>query len=328
MPTPVPGLVGAHDAIDGLVYFPRMLSKIRLHAAGRLPEAYVPYLGDGAPEFGGHVFDARCCRLLGVPYEAVKEKTLSGLDDAAVLAWARTAGKNPTVEEVEVWSGYASKRGWRDDATPAMRRWAEKLGAHPDAVVTWFDGFDVDEGRKPATEYVPERPFNPGPFPGRPTLIPGLPSPYEAVDGLLYFPRMVAKAALQAAGKLPEAWAASLGWGADGPMASKHFDAYCLRFLHIDYAPVQARVLSGETDPARLLAWVCETTGRTPTAEEKTVWNAFMRKRCWRDNRHDRLVFRLEEVGFPGDAVETMFDFIDLDEGRPLLDPATWAKKD
>ncbi len=37
-----------YDSIRGLVYFPRMLDKIRIHAAGKLPEVYHEHLGDAS----------------------------------------------------------------------------------------------------------------------------------------------------------------------------------------------------------------------------------------------------------------------------------------
>jgi hypothetical protein len=40
-------------------------------------------------------------------------------------------------------------------------------------------------------------------------------------------------------------------------------------------------------------------------------------KMGWRDSYIERLHFRLNEVGLPIGSVLTMFDFIDLDEGRP-----------
>jgi len=43
-----------------------------------------------------------------------------------------------------------------------------------------------------------------------------------------------------------------------------------------------------------------------------------MMKLGWRDAVGERVRIRLEESGFPQGAVESMFDFIDLDEGRPL----------
>ena len=42
-----------------------------------------------------------------------------------------------------------------------------------------------------------------------------------------------------------------------------------------------------------------------------------MTKRNWRDKYAPRLQFRLEEAKMPPNAALTMFDFIDLDEGRP-----------
>jgi hypothetical protein len=56
--------------------------------------------------------------------------------------------------------------------------------------------------------------------------------------------------------------------------------------------------------------------GRRPSEEEIEVWNGFMSKRGWRDGGTQRLHERLAEIGLPAGTVETMFEFIDLDEGR------------
>lgn len=134
----------AHDAEGGLLYFPRMLDKIRMHAAGVLPAAYHEYLGAG--------FDGRCCRFLGVAYPALCARVLSGGTDAEVLAWCRAVGQARTEEEVGVWNTYARKRGWRDDdgGSEALARHKEAsgLGYRAD-LVTFFDYYDVDEGRRP-----------------------------------------------------------------------------------------------------------------------------------------------------------------------------------
>lgn len=47
-----------YDQEGGLVYFPRMLDKIRLKQSGDLSEDYVNNLGKG--------FDSQCCGFLGV----------------------------------------------------------------------------------------------------------------------------------------------------------------------------------------------------------------------------------------------------------------------
>jgi hypothetical protein len=142
-----------------------------------------------------------------------------------------------------------------------------------------------------------------------PTIIPGLRSPSDQVKGLVYFGRMLDKIRLQAAGKLPEGWQTARGTAMKGS-----FDARCCRFLHMDYETLEKRTLQGGSDE-ELLEW-CFANGRQPSEEEIEVWNAFMMKRGWRDAGTQRLNERLAEIGLPPGTVQTMFEFIDLDEGR------------
>lgn len=144
-----------------------------------------------------------------------------------------------------------------------------------------------------------------------PTLIPGLRSPHDQIGGLVYFGRMVDKIRLFAEGKLPEGWHAARGTSMAGS-----FDERCCRFLGVEYAAIEAETLKDDKSAEELLEWAF-ATGRRPTEEELEVWNGFMTKRGWRDAATERLHFRLDEIGLPPGTVETMFDFIDLDEGRP-----------
>ena len=50
-PTIIPGLRSPFDQVNGLVYFGRMLDKIRLAAAGKLPEGWQPMRGAAEREF-------------------------------------------------------------------------------------------------------------------------------------------------------------------------------------------------------------------------------------------------------------------------------------
>jgi hypothetical protein len=146
----VPGLRSPYAKVGRLVYFGRMLDKIRLHAAGKLPMAeYGANLGDqGEPT----VFDARCCRFLGVRYADLAQQTLAGGSDDAVLAWAEAHGKPHTDEECEIWNMFMSKRGWRDGAAAHLKRRIEQAGLGDKPVVTMFDFLDFDEGRDPAVD--------------------------------------------------------------------------------------------------------------------------------------------------------------------------------
>jgi len=132
-----------YDAVKGLVYFPRMLDKIRLHAAGKLPKAYHEFLGDG--------FDGRCCRFLKIDYGALKKKVLEGGTDEQILDWALATGWHADEEAIEVWSGFMAKRGWRDEARERIDFRLKEAGLESRAAqaVTMFDFIDIDEGRTP-----------------------------------------------------------------------------------------------------------------------------------------------------------------------------------
>jgi len=143
-----------------------------------------------------------------------------------------------------------------------------------------------------------------------PTIIPGLRGPSETVSGVVYFGRMLDKIRLAAAGTLPEGWEA-----ARGSAVKKSFDDRCCLFLGIDYAALEAETLKGDKSDEELLEWTF-ANGRRPTEDEIEVWNGFMLKRGWRDSGTERVTIRLAEIGLPAGTVETMFEFIDLDEGR------------
>jgi hypothetical protein len=129
-----------HSKVGGLVYFGRMLDKIRLHARGELPPDYVPNLG--------REYDLRCVRLLGVDYPAVVERTLQGGTDEEVLEWCCTKGRRPAEEDLEVWNEFMRKRGWNDVATARLQeRLAQGGFLNRTDIQTFFDYIDLDEGR-------------------------------------------------------------------------------------------------------------------------------------------------------------------------------------
>src|SRR5438270_2424747 len=89
LPMPnVPGLRSCYDKVGRLIYFGRMLDKIRLRAAGKLPPEYQEYLGDA--QF--YTLDGRCCRFLGVRHSEITSRVLAGEADEAILAWAHAHG--------------------------------------------------------------------------------------------------------------------------------------------------------------------------------------------------------------------------------------------
>lgn len=141
----IPGLLSPRERTGGIVYFARMLSKIRLHSRGELPQEYVDFLGPCE-----NSFDWRCSLFLGVDYEKIAERTLQGGSDEEILGWAFENGRKPTDQEIEVWNGFMTKRGWKDTASDRLKFRCEEAGFGPECgIETMFDFLDVDEGRQP-----------------------------------------------------------------------------------------------------------------------------------------------------------------------------------
>ena len=130
------------EKVGGLVYFGRMLDKIRAHARAGLPNDWVPNLGKG--------FDGKCLRFLGIEYEDLKTRVLAGdSTDEEILRWALEHGKKRSEEEIEVWNEYLRKCGWNDELTPTLERRKRESGlAERDDIMTMFQYIDADEGRE------------------------------------------------------------------------------------------------------------------------------------------------------------------------------------
>ncbi len=145
----VPGLRSIYAKVGRLVHFGRMLDKIRLHAAGRLPVDYHANLGEARPG----VFDSRCCRFLGVTYADLRERTLAGESDEELLAWAHSRGTPRTDEEREIWNRFILKCGWRDDRSGLLAERIRAAGGFPGRTVeTFADYIEYDEGRDPVAD--------------------------------------------------------------------------------------------------------------------------------------------------------------------------------
>jgi len=124
----------------GIVYFGRMVEKIRLMAAGELHPDLHANLGKG--------FDERCVDFLGVKYDALRAKVLEGLDDERALEWCFENGTRPTPDQIEVWNGFMTKRGWNDEVAEILARRKKESGfEHRDDIRTMFEYIDADEGR-------------------------------------------------------------------------------------------------------------------------------------------------------------------------------------
>ena len=129
----------------GVIFFARMLDKIRLKERGLLPGDY-NVVGCGVWD----CFDARFCRFFGVDESELTRRTLQGGTNEEILDWCFATYGRPNEEKIQYWNSFISKRGWRDESSEELEevKRAHGLGNRGD-VQTWVDFHDVDEGRTP-----------------------------------------------------------------------------------------------------------------------------------------------------------------------------------
>ena len=128
---------------------------------------------------------------------------------------------------------------------------------------------------------------------------------------------MLDKIRLNAAQKLPEEYVVLLG---DSQFYT--LDGRCCRFLGVPYAEIRERTLQGGTDE-EIMAWVQER-GTLRTDEECHMWNRFIAKLGWRDERSHLLPQRIIDSGIKDKTVETIIDHIEYDEGRDPVAERSW----
>jgi len=131
----------ARDELEGIVYLPRLLDKVRLHHGGKLHPDYHANLGIGR--------DLWTCQFLGVDYNDLKAQVLAGASDDNALAWARENGITRPDYETAWFSSYISNRGFRDDMSSRLaERKKEAPETDRDDIQTFMDYIEVDEGRQ------------------------------------------------------------------------------------------------------------------------------------------------------------------------------------
>lgn len=129
-----------HAKVGGIVYFGRMLDKIKLNAKGGLPGDYTPNLGKG--------FDDSCCEFLRIDYPRLVERVQQGGSDEEILEWSFSFGRRPAPDEIHIWNEWMRKRGWNDEITDTLTRRKKEAGmAGRSEIETMFAFIDADEGR-------------------------------------------------------------------------------------------------------------------------------------------------------------------------------------
>jgi len=136
-----------YAATGGILFFARMLDKLRLKEQGLLPNDY-NYAGGPVH----YCFDGYFCRFFGIDVPQLVERMRAGGTDEEILAWCFQKFGRPDSEKVKFWNNFVVKRGWRDDSTKELQEVKQTSGfGDRTDIQTWVDYHDADEGRVPRT---------------------------------------------------------------------------------------------------------------------------------------------------------------------------------
>lgn len=133
---------GPKETVGGMMWLPRMLDKIRLHARGELHTDYHPNLGRAV------AIDGRCLNFLRIKFEDLKKRVDQGGSDEEIQEWCYQTGRRLNEGDLEVWNGFVSKFGWKDRATAFLEKRKTEVGI-PDRtdIETIPQLIDLDEER-------------------------------------------------------------------------------------------------------------------------------------------------------------------------------------
>src|ERR1044072_1211199 len=108
------------EMTKGMMYFPRMLDKIRLHLSGELHEDYQNKFGRPGTA------DGACTNVLRIHHRDLIEGVKRGGTDEEILEWCYQNGRRLNEGDLFVWNGFASKLGYRDPLTDVLEGRSEE----------------------------------------------------------------------------------------------------------------------------------------------------------------------------------------------------------
>ncbi len=140
----IEGLRSPYDkTIGGLHHLGRMIDKMRLKQAGKLPEDFHRNYGLGLG------LDGLLCGMLGVKFEAVETRVQAGGTDAEIAEWVFATGLRPNRMQTYIWNEFSRKVGWNDRVTVYLKNTIKEAGFESSGVGTSLDFIEVSEGRVP-----------------------------------------------------------------------------------------------------------------------------------------------------------------------------------
>jgi len=141
-------------------------------------------------------------------------------------------------------------------------------------------------------------------------------SPRETLGGYVFLPRLIDKVRLHAKGKLPPEYISNLlkpGLTLDGRL---------ITFTGLDAEELRRAILDSKTDE-EVLTWI-KRHAKPHTEGEKKQWIAEIEvyrpnaeRAQWRREAYEELALKVDP------ATLSLFDLIDMDEGRTIPKPAS-----
>lgn len=140
----VEGLRSPSDkTVGGLHHLGRMIDKIRLRQAGKLPQDYHRNYGLSVG------LDGNLCGFLGVKFEDVVARVQEGGNDAEIAEWIFARGLRPNRTQTLVWNDFSKKIGWNDRTSGFVAKVKAESGRPHHPACTVFELIDLGEDREP-----------------------------------------------------------------------------------------------------------------------------------------------------------------------------------
>ena len=129
------------ETMDGWMYLPRYVDKIRLHLAGKLHADYQENFGKG--------FDGMWLKAAGVAHEQMIGVVKNSITDGEVCDWVRQNVKKSPAEKAALAQDILSRpQAGNAEAVARLKMRKEQAGiAHRDDIRNFVDFIDADEKR-------------------------------------------------------------------------------------------------------------------------------------------------------------------------------------
>ncbi|MGA3164348.1 MAG: DUF5069 domain-containing protein [Verrucomicrobiota bacterium] len=129
------------ETMDGWMYLPRYIDKIRLHLAGKLHADYQENFSKG--------FDGMWLKYAGVTHEQMIEVVKKSITDGEVCDWVRKNVKKSAAEKTSHRNDILSRPKAGDvEAVARLKMRKEQAGmANRNDIKTFVDFIDADEKR-------------------------------------------------------------------------------------------------------------------------------------------------------------------------------------